>query len=140
MSSRYLLDTNTASYVLKGNVPRVRERLLKVPMSQVLISAVTAAELLFGAARKREAVRLKTAIDEFLLRVDSLPWDSKAARRYAGVRAALEITGTPMGNLDMMIAAHALAEEAVLVTNDRSFRRLKELKIEDWTQSKPFQH
>jgi tRNA(fMet)-specific endonuclease VapC len=87
MSSRYLLDTNTASYIIKGNVPRVRERLLKVPMSQVLISAVTEAELLFGAARKREAVRLKTAIDEFLLRVDSLPWDSNAARRYAGVRA-----------------------------------------------------
>ena len=134
MSSRYLLDTNTASYVIKGNVPRVRERLLKVPMSHVLISAVTEAELLFGAARKPEAVRLKTAIDEFLLRVDSLPWDSNAARRYAGVRAALEIAGTPMGNLDMMIAAHALAGEAVLVTNDRSFRRLKELKIEDWTK------
>jgi len=77
---------------------------------------------------------LKTAIDEFLLRVDSLPWDSNAARRYAGVRAALEIAGTRMGNLHMMIAAHALAEEAVLVTNDRSFRRLKELKIEDWTK------
>ena len=134
MSSRYLLDTSTASYIIKGNVPRVRERLLKVPMSQVLISAVTEAELLFGAARKPEAVRLKTAIDEFLLRVDSLPWDSNAARRYASVRAALEIAGTPMGNLDMMIAAHALAEEAVLVTNDRSFRRLKELKIEDWTK------
>lgn len=134
MSSRYLLDTNTASYIIKGNVPRVRERLLKVPMSQVLISAVTEAELLFGVARKREAVRLKTAIDEFLLRVNSLPWDSNAARRCAGVRAALEIAGTPMGNLDMMIAAHALAEEAVLVTNDRSFRRLKELKIENWTK------
>jgi tRNA(fMet)-specific endonuclease VapC len=66
--------------------------------------------------------------------VDSLPWDSNAARRYADVRATLEIAGTPMGNLDMMIAAHALAEEAVLVTNDRSFRRLKELKIEDWTK------
>ena len=77
---------------------------------------------------------MKTAIDEFLLRVDSLPWDSNAARRYADVRAALEIARTPMGNLDMMIAAHALAEEAVLVTNDRSFRRLKELKIEDWTK------
>ena len=134
MSSRYLLDTNTASYIIKGNVPRVRERLLKVPMSQVLISAVTEAELLFGAARKREAVRLKTAIDEFLLRVDSLLWDSNAARHYANVRAALEIAGTPMGNLDMMIGAHALAVEAVLVTNDRSFRRLKHLKIEDWTK------
>ena len=133
MPSRFLLDTNTASYIIKGNVPRVRERLLKVPMSQVLISAVTEAELLFGAARKREAVRLKTAIDEFLLRVDSLPWDSNAARRYADLRAALEFGGIPMGNLDMMIAAHALAAEAILVTSDRSFRRLKHLKIEDWT-------
>jgi len=94
---------------------------------------VVQAELLFGAARKRRAVRLKTAIDEFLLRVDSLPW-SKAVRRYADLRAALEIVGNPMGNLDMMIAAHALAAEAVLVTNDRPFRRLKQLKIEDWTK------
>ena len=134
MTPRYLLDTNTASYIMKGNVPRVRARLLKVPMSQVLISAVTEAELLFGAARKREAVRLKTAIDEFLLRVDSLPWDTNAARRYAELRAAPERGGIPMGNLDMMIAAHGLSVEAVLVTNDRSFRRLTHLKIEDWTK------
>ena len=134
MSPRYLLDTNTASYIIKGNIPRVRERLLKVPMSRLLISAVTEAELLYGAARKSDSVRLKTAVDEFLLRVDSLPWDSKAARRYADLRAALEISGTPMGNLDMMIAAHALAAEAILVTNDRSFCRLKNLKIEDWTK------
>ena len=60
MPPRYLLDTNTASYIIKGNIPRVRERLLTVHMSQILISAVTEAELLFGAARKREAVRLKT--------------------------------------------------------------------------------
>ena len=59
------------------------------------------AELLFGAARKRRALRLKTTIDEFLLRVDSLPW-SKAVRHYADLRAALEIEGIPMGNLDMM--------------------------------------
>lgn len=134
MSPRYLLDTNTASYIIKGNVPGVRERLLKVPMSRLLISAVTEAELLYGAARKREAVRLKTVVDEFLLRVDSLPWDSNAARRYADLRAALETAGTPMGNLDMMIAAHALAAGAVLVTSDRAFRRLKHLKIEDWTE------
>jgi tRNA(fMet)-specific endonuclease VapC len=134
MSPRYLLDTNTASYIIKGNIPRVRERLLKVPMSGLLISAVTEAELLYGAARKSDSVRLRTAVDEFLLRVDSLAWDSNAAKRYADLRAALEIAGTPMGNLDMMIAAHALAAEAILVTNDRSFFRLKHLKIEDWTK------
>ena len=134
MSPRYMLDTNTASYIIKGNIPRVRERLLKVPMSGLLISAVTEAELLYGAARKSDSVRLKTAVDEFLLRVDSLPWDSNAARRYADLRAALEIAGTPMGNLDLMIAAHALAAEAILVTNDRSFFRWKHLRIEDWTK------
>ena len=95
MPPRYLLDTNTASYIIKGNIPRVRERLLTVHMSQILISAVTEAELLFGAARKRETVRLKTAIDEFLLRVDSLPWDSHAARCYASLRAALRSVGSP---------------------------------------------
>ncbi len=134
MPPRYLLDTNTASHIIRGNVPRVRERLMKVPMSQVLISAVTEAELLFGAARKCEVVRLKTAIDQFLLRVDSLPWDSNAARRYADLRATLEMGGITMGILNMMIAAHSWAVEAVLVTNDRSFRRLKHLKIEDWTK------
>jgi tRNA(fMet)-specific endonuclease VapC len=134
MSSRYLLDTNTASYVIKGNIPRVRERLLKVPMAQLAVSAVTEAELLFGAARKPEAVQLKVAVEEFLLRVEALPWDSAAARHYADVRAALERSGAPMGNLDMMIAAHALALEAVLVTNDRVFRRLGRLKIENWTK------
>lgn len=134
MSGRYLLDTNTASYVIKGNIPRVRERLLKVPMSQLAISAVTEAELLFGVARKPEAMRLKVAVEEFLLRVEALPWDSRAARHYADVRATLERHGKPIGNLDMMIAAHALAVEAVLVTNDRAFRRLDRLKVEDWTK------
>ena len=134
MSVRYLLDINTASCVIKGNIPRVRGRLLKVLMAQLAISVVTEAELLFGAARKPEAVRLKAAVEEFLLRVEALPWDSKAARHYADLRATLERGGTPMGNLDMMIAAHALALEAILVTNDRALRRLGSLKIEDWTK------
>jgi tRNA(fMet)-specific endonuclease VapC len=130
---RYLLDTNTASYVIKGHIPRVRERLLKVPMAQVSISAVTEGELRFGVARRPEATQLKTAVEEFLLRVEVLPWDSQAARRYAHLRAALERAGEPIGNLDMMIAAQALAAQAVLVTSDRVFRRVKGLRIEDWS-------
>lgn len=134
MPIRYLLDTNTASYVIKGNFPRVRERLLKVPMAEVGISAVTEAELRFGVARKPEAVRLKTAVEEFLLRVEALSWDSDAAQQYAEVRAELERTGKPMGNLDLMIAAHALSAQVVLVTHDHVFRRIKRLKVEDWTK------
>ena len=134
MAVRYVLDTNAASYVIKGNFPRARERLLKVPMSDVGISAVTEAELRFGVARKPDATRLKTVVEEFLLRVEILPWDSEAARHYATIRSALEDSGTPMGNLDMMIAAQALARGAVLVTHDRVFHRVKHLKIEDWTR------
>jgi tRNA(fMet)-specific endonuclease VapC len=135
MPASFLLDTNTASYVIKGNVPGVRERLLKVPMAQVAISAVTEAELRFGVARRPEATRLQTAIEEFLLRIEVLPWGSEAAQHYAQLRAALERQGETMGNLDMMIAAHALALPAVLVTSDRAFGRVKRLRIQDWSRS-----
>jgi tRNA(fMet)-specific endonuclease VapC len=134
MPVRYLLDTNMASYVIKGNAPRVRERLLKVPMAEVGISVVTEAELRFGLARKPAAVRLKAAVEEFLLRIDVLFWDSEPAQQYARLRAALESAGEPMGNLDMMIAAQALAAQVILVTHDRVFRRVKQLKIEDWSK------
>ena len=134
MPTRYLLDTDTASYVIKGNFPHVREKLLKVPMAQVSISVITEAELRFGIERRPEAARLKIAIEEFLLRVEVLPWDSEAAQHYARVRAALEGAGEPMGNMDMMIVAHALATQSVLVSHDRGFRRVKQVKIEDWTK------
>ena len=134
MTSRYLLDTNIASYVIKGNIPAVRRRIVQVPMAQLAVSAVTEGELRYGAARRPDAARLRTVVDEFLLRMTILPWDSEAARHYGQIRAALEREGQPMGNLDTMIGAHALALGAVLVTNDRAFTRIRELKVEDWTK------
>lgn len=134
MSIRYLLDTNTASYIIKGNIPRVRERLLRVPMAEVGISTVTEAELRFGVARRPDAARLKIAVEEFLVRVEVLAWDSEAAKQYAVLRAELESKGQPMGNLDMMIAAQALAAEATLVSHDRVFQRAKGLKSVDWAR------
>ena len=135
MPVHYLLDTNTASYIIKGNVPHVRDRLQKIPMSEVGVSAVTEAELRFGVARKPHVARLYLAVEEFLLRVDILPWDSSAAQHYAILRSAMEDSGTPMGNLDMMIAAQALAADATLVTHDRVFQRVRHLEIEDWTRA-----
>ncbi len=134
MAVRYLLDTNTASYVIKGNFPHVRERLLKIPMAEVGISVVTEAELRFGVARRPEATTLKTVVEEFLLRVEVLPWNSDAAQHCARIRAVLEKEGEPMGNLDLMIAAQAVAADAVLVTHDHVFRRVKGLKVEDWNK------
>jgi tRNA(fMet)-specific endonuclease VapC len=133
MAVRYLLDTNTASYVIKGNFPRVRERLARLTTSEVGISTVTEAELRFGAERLPSAARLRLAIAEFLEMIKALAWDSSAAEQYAYLRTALERSGTPVGNLDLMIAAHALAIKAVLVTHDRVFRHVKGLRTEDWT-------
>jgi tRNA(fMet)-specific endonuclease VapC len=134
MPVRYLLDTNTVSYIIKGNRPRVREHLLKVAMAEVGISVITEAELLFGLAPRPDATQLKIVIDEFLLRLEILPWDSDAAQHYASIRATLEAGRQPMGNLDLMIAAQAFASGVVLVTSDAVFRRVKGLKIEDWSK------
>jgi tRNA(fMet)-specific endonuclease VapC len=83
-------------------------------------------------ARLPQAKTLAAAVEEFLLRLEVLPWNSEAARHYALLRSALEREGEPMGNLDRMIAAQALAAEATLVTSDRVFRRVKGLKMKDW--------
>lgn len=133
MDKQYLLDTNTASYIIKGNFPAVRRRLVRVPMARIFISAVTEGELRFGVARRPEATKLAQIVEEFLLRVTILAWDSDAARQYGQLRADLEHSGARMGNLDMMIGAHAVAADLVLVSNDRAFARIKKLKLEDWT-------
>ncbi len=132
--TRYLLDTNIASCIIKGNSPSVDRRLVNVPMAQLTISAVTEGELRFGAARLPHAARLLNMIEDFFLRVAVLPWDSDAAQQYGQLRAELEREGQPIGNLDTMIAAHALALGAVLVTNDHAFGRIKKLKVVDWTK------
>ena len=103
-------------------------------MEQLAISAVTEGELRFGAARLPHATRLHRMIKDFFLRVAVVPWDSDAAQHYGQLRATPEREGQPMGNLDAMIAAHALALEAVLVTNDHAFARIKRLKVVDWTK------
>src|SRR5271156_693137 len=93
MAVRYLLDTNAVSYIIKGIFPHVRERLLKVSISEVGISVVTEAELRFGVARLPQVTKLAIVVEEFLLRVELLPWDSPAARHYARLRAVLEQHG-----------------------------------------------
>jgi tRNA(fMet)-specific endonuclease VapC len=132
--SQYLLDTNIASCIIKGH-PAVRRRLVAVPMYEIAISAVTEGELRYGAARLPADARLHTIVEDFLIRVAIHPWDSAAAQEYGRVRAALERrAGDALGNLDTMIAAHALARGAVLVTHDKAFARVKGLKVADWTK------
>ncbi len=132
---RYMLDTNTASYIIKSTPIVVRDHLRSVPMAAVCISAITEAELLRGVAKKPEAKQLPLAVTEFLLRVDSLPWDSAVATVYANLRTACEREGKSLGTMDMLIAAHSVAANAVLITNDRAFYHVAHhLRLEDWTQ------
>ncbi len=129
---RYMLDTNTVSHLLRSH-PAVAARIVETPMASLCISAITQGELLFGLAKRPSAKALHSAVHEFLRRVDILPWDSAVAENYGSVRARMAEVGKVLAPLDMLIAAHALTEGAVLVTNDQAFHQLSRLKIEDWT-------
>ena len=134
----YLLDTNIASHVIKGDIPHVTERLAAVPMPSVAVSVITEAELRYGVAKRGNPQGLATRVQEFLIRVEVLPWTQTVARVYADLRAACEAAGVTLAPLDMMIAAQAKAVGAVLVTRDRAFSFVPDgLILQDW--SKPQQ-
>lgn len=139
----YLLDTNIASHIIKGDIPRVRERLVAVPMHCVAVSVVTQAELLYGVAKRGHPQGLAAKVREFLARVNVLAWTSEVAEAYGELRALCEGGGVPLGPLDMMIAAQAKAlaarsaqaqGRAILVTRDRAFTRVPGgLDLDDWS-------
>jgi tRNA(fMet)-specific endonuclease VapC len=132
--TRFMLDTNTASALLKGQ-PRAVARLAAETPERICLSVVTEAELLFGIAKRPEARKLRVAVDELLAAIEIVSWNSGTARRYATIRAELEQHGKPLGALDLLIAAHAVQHDAVLVTNDKAFSVVPGLRLEDWTQA-----
>jgi tRNA(fMet)-specific endonuclease VapC len=133
MAELYMLDTNTVSYLIKGKLPAVKKKLQQVSMNSVCISAITEAELLRGVLKKPEATMLSKLVNAFLLRVDVLPWDSEAAAAYARLRTLCEKEGKSLGNMDMLIASHAVAINATLVSNDKAFYRVEHhIRLEDW--------
>jgi tRNA(fMet)-specific endonuclease VapC len=130
---RCMLDTNSVSHLIKGQ-PAIARRVVSTPMASLCMSAITEGELLFGLAKRPGAKRLHLAVREILRRVDVLPWETNAAEQYGSVRAALERRGKILSPLDLLIAAHALSVDAVLVTNDRAFSQVSGLEVEDWTK------
>lgn len=131
-SVRYMLDTDTCSFVIRGGNEKLRKRIQR-NAGRLCVSAISVAELRFGA-RKKGSARITDAVDFFLELVDVVPWGEEAAGRYAEIRAVLESVGTPIGNMDTLIAASALADGCVIVThNTDHFGRVPGLSIQDWT-------
>lgn len=130
-----LLDTDTSSYAIRGASATLDAALAAAAPGSLAISAVTRAELMFGLEKRGSPRALARLVQAFLDRVTVLPWDAAAADRCANLRAQLERSGTPIGLFDTMIAGHALALGATLVTNNRKhFRHVKALKLENWTE------
>ena len=134
MSQRYMLDINVVSHIMQGRDAELLARLTEVPVGQVVMSSVTLAELEYGLHRKGQPIRLKNALTQVLLRMDVLPWDEPVATCYGEFCATLEAQGINLSDFDMMIAAHAVAVNATLVSRDKAFAQVPEqrLRLEIW--------
>jgi tRNA(fMet)-specific endonuclease VapC len=132
---KYLLDTNICIYIINQRSPHVRQRFAAVSVGDIAVSTVTLAELFYGVEESSNPARNLSALHKFLIPLVVLPYDEGAAATYGKVRRVLEKAGTPIGPMDLMIAAHALAARLTVVTNNvREFRRVSGLLVEDWSK------
>jgi tRNA(fMet)-specific endonuclease VapC len=128
-----MLDTNICIYAIKKQPPEIRRHLEAVRPREIAISSIVAAELWTGVMKSGRRYHNEQALDQFLGFVEVLGWPPEAARLYGELRGRLEAKGRLIGNMDMLIAAHALHERATLVTrNQREFEIVEGLKIEAW--------
>lgn len=131
---KYMLDTNVCIHAIKKKSKAVIANILKHNPEDLCVSAITYAELIHGVEKSQEPKRNRVALTLFLSAIDILEFDNYAAEEYGRVRAELEKSGTPIGPMDTLIAAHARAEGLTLITNNtREFKRVEELDVVDWT-------
>ena len=132
----YMLDTDTCSYIMKRSHPTVLRRLQAIPVTDVCMSVITKAELLYGVEVSPRRAQDAAALAAFLPYVDAVDFADDAARHYAEIRADLKKRGTLIGANDLFIAAHARALGLTLVTNNTAeFARVSKLKLENWTRT-----
>ena len=128
-----LLDTNICIYIARSQPATVARRFARAAPGSLGISVITWGELCFGAAKSNDPARTHSQLQSFAREIDVLPLPATAARHYGDLRAALQKAGTPIGNNDLWIAAHALAMGVPLVSNNlREFERVVGLKLENW--------
>jgi len=129
MIRTWMLDANTVSYIVRGESPAARARLAGLKIHEVgCISVITEAEIHYGLARKPPSPALLTALNDFLGKIRILPWGSDEAQAYGTLRFKLERAGKILSALDMLIAAHAISTNATLVTRDKAFAQVEDLR------------
>jgi tRNA(fMet)-specific endonuclease VapC len=130
--TRYLLDSNILSDLIRNPQGRSAKRIAKIGEDQICTSIIVAAELRYGCA-KSGSRRLIEVVEELLSEIDILPFDVPADAAYGMIRTALEVSGQPIGGNDLLIAVHAQAIAATVVTaNEGEFKRVRGLKVENW--------
>jgi len=128
-----LLDTNICIYIIKKKPQGVLKKLAEHALSDIGISSITVAELLYGVGKSALPDKNRDALDEFLSPFEIMPFDDRAAEVYGRIRALLERKGTPIGSMDMLIAAPPLSLGVTLVTNNaKEFKRVPHLKVVNW--------
>jgi tRNA(fMet)-specific endonuclease VapC len=133
MTLRYLLDTNICIYIAKKKPLTVSQKLEQLEIGEVAMSVMTYGELLFGAEKSQQSIKTKEILEELITLIPPLKMTTEACKHYANIRVLLEKQGKPIGNNDLWIAAHALALDVTLVTNNlNEFSRIPSLKLENW--------
>jgi len=136
----YMLDTNICVFAIKKN-ENVLFNILSNKDKGICISTITLSELEYGVFNSLQQTKNQNALTDFLTIVDVIPYGEMAAQEYGILRAELKKRGSPIGNMDMLIAAHAIAAGKTLVTNNtREFERVHGLVLEDWSHSKDFRN
>jgi tRNA(fMet)-specific endonuclease VapC len=134
---KYLLDTNTCIYIINRKPPSAVSQIRSKNPDDIAISTITVAELQYGVNRSQHADRNRIALLEFLVPFNIIDFNQSAAAFYGIIRASLEAKGTPIGPMDLLLAAQALSEKLVLITNnEKEFRRVDELQIENWIRKR----
>ena len=131
---KYLIDTNICIYIMNKRPAGVIKKFKQFDLGEVGISTITVSELQYGVAKSTHRNENQQRLEQFIAPLDILPYDEMAAGAYGDIRFQLDKNGQPIGPLDLLIAAHALSQNLILVTNnDKEFKRIKSLKVENWT-------
>jgi tRNA(fMet)-specific endonuclease VapC len=132
---KYLIDTNICIYIMNNRPVDVIKKFKQFNLGEIGISTITVSELQYGVAKSTHRKENQHRLDEFLSPLEVLTYNEIAARTYGDIRFQLEKHGKPIGPLDLLIAAHALSQNLIIVTNnDKEFKRIKNLEVENWTK------